>query len=238
MLPHPYYPFGRPVSLFEHFMLDFFTKAPTTWETTSYDGKPFLTPTQFLDLSSQQDKRVPAQISNKTTPKSKKPLKKNSKQLNNKYDANILNDDESDVEIIEVIQKKVKTNTSAQIINQINDKQKAGGSSIICLSPSSIYNSNKTKKCHVETKSENSVMTNDSNASKRLKCIVKTIYEKGGELKFAVKCEQGSDKKEITIMMTREEIVSQAPMLLVYYYEKHLEFDQVKGFDPLSLEKA
>ena len=247
MLPHFHYPFDRPVSLFEHFMLDFFTKAPTTWETTSYDGRPFLTPNQFLNLSHQQERRLPLGNLSTVTPKTNRTSKNNTQKLNNKAQTNRLNknqkDDDSDVEIIEVITKKVKTNNGTPTPNPINKIPETSKPSFICLSPSLPVKNKEiildgAKKVQTETKSETSARTNDTSVSKKLKSIVKTIYEEGGNLRFVVKCEQEFDKKEVTVIMTREEIVSQDPMLLVYYYEKYLEFDQVPGFDPITLEKA
>jgi len=188
------------------------TAAP--FETTSADGKPLLTPSQFFSLASQLDKSPKNKPEDKTSKQTiqkkfatKNPATKNpaiidvdSSEQPHKNKENEHNDD---LEVIEPLTKKIKPDTS---------------------SPSQPK----------ETTPKNPEVV-DEQKKKKLNKVVKVISSKRGELLFGVT--RQSENTETDEVLTREEILKEDPMLLVYYYEKHLLFDNVLNFDPAKLTK-
>jgi len=185
-------------------------------ETTSADGKPLLTPSQFFSLASHHDKSPRNNLEGKTSKQTiqKKFATKNPNQTTvidvescEVPKKNKENEHNDDLEVIEPLTKKIKPNTSSPPAGKGNIEKSAKNLEVI-----------------------------DEQKKRKLNKVVKVISSKRGELLFGV-TRQLENAAETDEVLTREEILKEDPMLLVYYYEKHLLFDNVMDFDPAKLTK-
>ena len=204
-------------NFYEQYMSQMFlhyNQAPI--ETTSADGKPLLTPSQFFSLASHPDKSPRNSLQDKISKQTiQKKFATKSPNQTTVIDVesceaphkNKENEHNDDLEVIEPLTKKIKPNTSSSPCAGKGNTEKSA------------------KKSEVA----------DEQKKKKLNKVVKVISSKRGELLFGVT--RQAENAETDEVLTREEILKEDPMLLVYYYEKHLLFDNVMDFDPAKLTK-
>jgi len=230
MMPPSFDLFGLYEQYMSHMFLQYSSGA---FETTSIDGKPLLTPFQFLSLANHQERTSPKSLEAKNPKKniSDKPkiIENHILELPTK---NKENENKNDLEeVTEVITKKIKQDPSP-----IPKQKGANEKSVICISPQktapqemqieaeAVDGKNILQEKHIVNKKQ-----------RKLNKVVKVVSSKQGDLVFGVK--RQAEKAETDEVLTREEILKEDPLLLVYYYEKHLLFDNTSDFDPANLIK-
>lgn len=207
--------------------------------------KPKKTPSQ----PSSEFPSLPTTLQNlfKEAPKEKSGLtslfeKQPAKELNtvNNNNASMTHEVMPDADFI---QKKVKldhSGMSPSTQDECNDD---------CKSPKAQVNSGDSKEAQLRTYAAAPKKTifknkNVENLNKNLKDrkILQVASKKEDtkyktdQLVFKVECDIQQNDKEVRYM-GREEIIKEDPMLLVYFYESHLQFAKAKDFCSASLKK-
>ncbi len=216
-------PISYPVDAKVLEMLGFF-KDKLRMEVTSFDGKPFLTPSQFGQLSYKtringSQKVLPVVEKNHSNQRSKrrvsrrKPTKRSVKPTLDKRNYNEIETQEC----LEALQKKVKIEDKAETTSTQEGEISDVGR-------------------HCQESASQSQMTILADNLK-IKRILRVVFDKEkGDLLFKVEGHSSSSRKALSTQ-TKEEILKHDPRLLLYFYENHLEFPHVPEFKPEKLKK-
>lgn len=216
-------------------------------ETTSFDGRPFLIPTELGLFSSESNplKEMPALNSSK-----KAKLEKLGKhQLKKKERAlSVLKTKKSTKKGLELgnaqnydnITKKVKTDeTMSNSSTQCGDTGEENGKrKSLPISPSGEQFPKKTlEKSSTERFAAPQEKERVDISVVKKKRIVEAAFDEAQQnLIFKVECEL-SNKQGKCENFTRDEILSHDPKLLLYFYENHIQFTKTPRFRPEGMRK-
>ena len=223
-------------------------------ETTSIDGKPILTPFQIAHMSSLQlqslfysqfQNTLMASMQNKldllrplTSPNTTNLGKRSFDNLSKQ---SVIKDYEPSKP-----QKKVKGDCFDLKFGLNNNYKNnlvlfdshlptaENSNSSVQNSPIIISPKEFKETVFVNRKSDNKekVITK---STKKMK-IIKVVFEEGpGKMMFQVKVIENGNKK--FVFMTKEEILQEDPLILVYFYERNLHFNGASDFDQMRLKR-
>ena len=208
-------------------------------QTTSFDGRPLLTPSEFRCLFMQdqlqkQPKSVKSQrnrdSSHKTQHKSSAECSESRLEAKNtEYSSEDLKTtrQNSDLDEFENIHKRVKSedsssNPSTNCENLSMADPCSPNLSSICETPEQEL-----------IQPEENILTLPENEN-----IVKAVFDYDSEqIKFHVQ-QAGENSEDTHMRLTRDEVLERDPKLLLYFYESHLQFAKRADFDVTKLRKA
>ena len=228
-----------------------------TIETTSFDGKPFLTPSEFGMLSQQCVSPNPVQVSTPdvliVTPEAKINDESACHKCNTCQKCggkkSTLNPKKSskisclDVDGIEIIEKRTKTDHSnlhspiiCESTNELNICH-ATSPTIVSIQKTE-QATNKQKNLVNSKKSDKKTKIGQSlNENKGRKKIIQMAFDSTlQKLIFQIECEVGNLEKNF-LYLTREEIIEQDPELLLNFYEDHIQFAQIGDLGSEGLKR-
>jgi len=219
-------------------------------ETTSFDGRPFLNPFQLISTPFSQLRYLPRPTPQKILKVHKvQTVFKNQVQENlGKRNLETFLEENTKVfsmETQDFENAKKKIFVSKTTKHETNDEI-----STICMdSPNKSESSTDEQQAITKTTPVSNIIEATRKAQmkekkvivldeeRKLKNILQTAYNhKTGRLSFKVESESESGKNE-NILLNREDILQEDPMLLVYYYEKCLKFHKTTGFSSDDLQK-
>jgi len=220
-------------------------------ETTSFDGKPILNPFQFAQLSTLQLQNMyysTIQNSLLTSMQNKMSLLRtfpypNTVNLGKRsYDELSKPTQSSNYEPLKN-QKKVKKdifdlksvlngNIKNNLLLDLNVSTAANSNSSLQNSPILIsYKDSLFSKNHANISEKASSELIKTSVKKR---ILKALFQKE-KLFFEVKIVENGCRK--LVLMSKEKILKEEPLLLVYFYERNLHFNNGSEFDQMKLKK-
>lgn len=216
-------------------------------ETTSFDGRPFLIPTE-LGLFSTDKHSIKGMSALSNSKKAK--LEKISKRQQKKKEGNSSNQklkkstkkllELTNVQNYDQIAKKVKpdetmSNSSTQCEDGVEENGKRKGLSI---SPTleQFPRQASDKGLNEQFVAPQDKERVDFSVGRKKRILEAAFDEAQQNLIFKVECEL-SNKQGKCENLTRDEILSQDPKLLLYFYENHIQFAKTPGFKPEGLRK-
>jgi len=213
-----------------------FLRRPSA-ETTSFDGKPFLTPAQFGFLSLIIPPTLPKMIeSYELDPNILKcnhsflPHKqqmRNVREGRNNIAKNFNSNKRSYEEFIRSNKKNIETEDDVISIKSSDSEDELNTQcpATIITKGSNISDQNNKKKLSKMLDNNQTVYLN---IQKEEMNIVSIWFDPNKKtFMYKVEC-KFNDQVKRHRYLTRQEILKEDPMLLIYFYEKHIEFNKEK----------
>ena len=203
--------------------------------TTSFDGRPLLTPSEFRCLFFQsQPKNVKSQRNRDSlnTPQYKMFTERTQSQLiakntrHSSKESKIIRQN-PDLDEFENIQKRIKSEDSSS--NPSTDCDSISETHPSSPNLSTICQTSEKELTEPQTKTGLPTLVNEN--------IVKAVFDCDSEqIKFCI--QQGNESSGNTYTsLTRDEVLQRDPKLLLYFYESHLQFTKRTEFNPRELRK-
>ena len=204
--------------------------------TTSFDGRPLLTPSEFRCLFFQnQPKNVKSQRNRDSLNMAKYKMftecTQSQMEVKNTHhsskESKIIRQN-SDLDEFENIQKRIKSEDSSS--NPSTDCE-----NISETHPSS---PNLSATCQPSEKELTEPQTKTALPTLACESVVNAVFDYDSEqIKFCIQ-QAGRSSENVHMRLTRNEVLQRDPRLLLYFYESHLQFTKRAEFNPSKLRKV
>ena len=204
-------------------------------QTTSFDGRPLLTPSEFrcLFMQDQLQKQQKSFKSQRNRDSSHKRSTECSESRLEAKNTDYSSEDlkttrqNSDLDEFENIRKRVKSEDSSS--NPSTNCENLSMADPCSPNLSSICETSEQELIQPE---ENILILPENEN------IVKAVFDYDSEqIKFHIQ-QAGENSEDTHMRLTRDEVLERDPKLLLYFYESHLQFAKRADFDVTKLRKA
>ena len=213
-------------------------------QTTSFDGRPLLTPSQFHHLflqdfphqDNQSELKDPRdQDSSRHSTNKHKKSKKTSRSDPSVKEIDYLSQrreilrQDSDLDKLENIEKRVKSEDS--LSDPSTDYENLSETDVLSSSPS-VVDQAPAEEQLIDQQQETRDLPSDEK-------VVKAVFDYESEqVMFHIQTAGEDSGTNSSTKLARDEVLEKDPRLLLYFYESHLQFAKQGEFNPSKLKKV